>query len=84
MQGIMYGIARKFNIPIRFGLDWDSDLDFFDQSFNDLGHLESIPENFPILVIPEQDQDDVFSLEVPVILNQTTGDSIKEKERIGY
>ncbi len=40
LQGILYAIARAEGIDVRLGVDWDSDLDFFDQSFDDLGHIE--------------------------------------------
>lgn len=34
--------AEVLNITIRWGGDWDSDTDFFDQTFNDLVHFELV------------------------------------------
>ena len=38
--GIVRGIAFKMDIPIRWGGDWDGDLQVKDQTFNDLPHFE--------------------------------------------
>ena len=38
--GWVLATARMLNIPIRWGGDWDSDLDIHDQNFNDLVHFE--------------------------------------------
>ena len=40
MQGAIRAIAHYEDIPIRQGVDWDGDGDFFDQSFDDLPHVE--------------------------------------------
>lgn len=40
LQGILYATARAVGVDVRLGVDWDTDLDFFDQSFDDLGHIE--------------------------------------------
>lgn len=58
MQGILYAIARDEGVDIRMGVDWDSDLDFFDQSFDDLGHIE-LRRPRPALRVPDDLRDDV-------------------------
>ena len=40
MQGAIRAIAHYEDVPIRQGVDWDGDGDFFDQSFDDLPHVE--------------------------------------------
>ena len=40
MQGIFRQIAHQHNIQIRQGVDWDGDGDVFDQTFDDLPHME--------------------------------------------
>jgi hypothetical protein len=40
LQGILYSIAHSAGIEIRQGIDWDRDLNFFDQTFDDMGHIE--------------------------------------------
>lgn len=40
MCGIIKGIAHELQIPIRMGIDWDGDNDLYDQTFNDLPHIE--------------------------------------------
>lgn len=40
LAGVILTIARQRGVDIRWGGDWDSDLDVHDQSFNDLGHFE--------------------------------------------
>lgn len=40
--GVVMGIAKMMDIPIRWGGDWDSDTELKDQSFNDLPHFELI------------------------------------------
>lgn len=42
MGGFVLALAKKMNIKIRWGGDWDSDFDFSDQKFNDLVHFELI------------------------------------------
>lgn len=42
--GYVMATAEKFNIKIRWGGDWDSDLDFSDQRFDDLVHFELVPQ----------------------------------------
>lgn len=43
LGGLVKGIAAQLGIPIRWGGDWDSDGDIFDQTFNDLMHFEMMP-----------------------------------------
>ncbi len=38
--GIVNGIAKRMNLGIRWGGDWDGDNSFKDQNFNDLPHFE--------------------------------------------
>ena len=40
LAGIGLGLAFKMGIKIRWGGDWDQDMDVYDQRFNDLGHFE--------------------------------------------
>ena len=40
--GYVKSAANSMNIKIRWGGDWDSDLDFTDQNFDDLPHFEII------------------------------------------
>jgi len=40
MQGILYQAAKELDVDVRIGVDWDGDLDFFDQDFDDMGHIE--------------------------------------------
>lgn len=40
LMGIIYAIASDYGIKLRFGLDWDSDFSFTDQTFDDLCHVE--------------------------------------------
>lgn len=40
--GYVKSVADSMNIKIRWGGDWDSDLDFTDQNFDDLPHFEVI------------------------------------------
>lgn len=40
LAGFVMGIASQMNIKIRWGGDWDSDMDFNDQTFFDLPHYE--------------------------------------------
>jgi peptidoglycan L-alanyl-D-glutamate endopeptidase CwlK len=42
LGGLMMRSAKLHNIKLRWGGDWDSDLDFADQTFNDLVHYELI------------------------------------------
>lgn len=39
-QGFIAGIAHAYDIPIRQGVDWDSDRDFANQTFHDIPHTE--------------------------------------------
>jgi len=48
--GYVLGIARGLDIPIRWGGDWDGDMDINDQNFNDLVHFELLlqsPQDTP-------------------------------------
>jgi len=38
--GYVQGVARKLDVVIRWGGDWDSDFDLDDQTFMDLVHFE--------------------------------------------
>lgn len=40
MQSYIKGIADSMGINLRFGMDWDGDWDFSDQTFDDLPHIE--------------------------------------------
>lgn len=42
LYGIVRGIAWKDGISIRWGGDWDSDLDRADQTFDDVWHIELV------------------------------------------
>ena len=55
MQGAIRAIAHYEGIPIRQGVDWDRDGDFFDQTFDDLPHVE-IDEPLPDLALNAQQQ----------------------------
>ena len=55
MQGAIRAIAHYEDIPIRQGVDWDGDGDFFDQTFDDLPHTE-IDEPLPALELTPQQQ----------------------------
>lgn len=58
LQGILYAIARDEDVDIRLGVDWDTDLDFFDQRFDDLGHVE-LREERTKLKVPDELEADV-------------------------
>ena len=48
LAGMIKERADQLNIRIKWGGDWDSDLDFFDQTFDDLVHYELVGyENRP-------------------------------------
>ena len=38
--GYVLGTAQEMGIPLRWGGDWDGDMDFKDQTFDDLPHFE--------------------------------------------
>lgn len=40
--GVVKTRAAALGIPIRWGGDWDSDNDFFEQTFDDLPHFELV------------------------------------------
>ena len=40
MGGMIRGIAKQLNVPIRWGGDWDSDGETKDNRFDDLVHVE--------------------------------------------
>jgi len=42
LAGIFFAIAKRHNIKLRWGGDWDRDWQFNDQTFNDLPHFELI------------------------------------------
>ena len=58
LQGVLWAVAAELGVDVRLGVDWDTDLDFFDQSFDDLGHIELRRPRAP-LVIPPELRDDV-------------------------
>ena len=58
MAGILYAVARRESVDLRLGVDWDGDLDFFDQRFDDLGHIELRAERGK-LKIPAKRLDEV-------------------------
>lgn len=43
LAGNGWMLAAKMGIHIRWGGDWDRDMDVYDQRFNDLGHFEIRP-----------------------------------------
>lgn len=53
-QGIIRCVAHDESIEIRQGIDWDMDGNFFDQSFDDLGHVELVRSDLPRLVVEGQ------------------------------
>lgn len=50
-QGIIRQVAHEHGIEIRQGVDWDMDGNFFDQSFDDLGHVELVQLDWPPLIV---------------------------------
>jgi len=40
MGGMIRGIAKQLNVPVRWGGDWDNDGDVLDNGFDDLVHVE--------------------------------------------
>ena len=40
MGGMIRGIAKQLNVPVRWGGDWDGDGETKDNSFDDLVHVE--------------------------------------------
>lgn len=45
--GYVLAVAQRMNIPIRWGGDWNGNMDFKDQTFNDLPHFQLILEDIP-------------------------------------
>lgn len=45
MAGMVFMIAQRKGIKIRWGGDWDRDGDFNDQKFMDLGHFEIVEQD---------------------------------------
>lgn len=45
--GIIQGIALSMGTKLRFGGDWDGDLELKDNRFNDIGHFE-LPDHQPL------------------------------------
>jgi peptidoglycan L-alanyl-D-glutamate endopeptidase CwlK len=43
MGGIIMGVAKGMGIKLRWGRDWDMDMDFRDQKLNDFPHFELVP-----------------------------------------
>jgi peptidoglycan L-alanyl-D-glutamate endopeptidase CwlK len=50
LQGVIYSTAHALGIEIRQGIDWDRDFDFFDQTFDDMGHIELVTVDIPKLI----------------------------------
>lgn len=42
LAGVVFGIAFEMGIKIRWGGDWNMNMDVYDNEFNDLGHFEII------------------------------------------
>lgn len=42
LAGMVMGVAALMGIKIRWGGDWDKDMDFTDQKFDDLMHFEVV------------------------------------------
>jgi hypothetical protein len=42
LAGLIISCAASLGIKLRWGGDWDGDLDFEDQTFDDLGHFEKV------------------------------------------
>ncbi len=42
LAGVMFACANKLGYKIRFGGDWDMDMEHKDQKFNDLPHFEIV------------------------------------------
>lgn len=64
LAGAVLAVAHYEKIPIRQGVDWDGDGDFFDQSFDDLPHTE-IDEPLANLKLTEAEQarvDNAFAI----------------------
>lgn len=40
--GMVLAVAKEMGIPLRWGGDWDRDMDLHDQKFNDLVHFELV------------------------------------------
>lgn len=40
VAGVLLATAHRLEIPVRWGGDWDGDFDIFDQTFDDIGHIE--------------------------------------------
>lgn len=40
MMGVIWTVAQQFGIKVRFGMDWNRNLDPRDESFIDLPHVE--------------------------------------------
>lgn len=46
MGGIGLAIAHDMDLPVTWGRDWDGDMDFADQEFNDFLHWQ-LPRDYP-------------------------------------
>jgi hypothetical protein len=42
LAGIVLATAREWNVPLRWGGDWNMDGDIYDQDFDDLVHFELV------------------------------------------
>lgn len=42
VAGVMFSCANELNVKLRWGLDWNSDGDIRDNTFNDMYHFELI------------------------------------------
>jgi peptidoglycan L-alanyl-D-glutamate endopeptidase CwlK len=45
IAGVMFACANELNVKLRWGLDWDSDGDIRDNTFNDQYHFEIVTKN---------------------------------------
>ena len=54
--GFVQGLGKRLGIDVRWGGDWDGDMKFNDQKFNDLIHFELI-ENFEKKIDPFKEKE---------------------------
>jgi peptidoglycan L-alanyl-D-glutamate endopeptidase CwlK len=43
LMGVVYAHAQRLGVRVRFGMDWNRNLDMRDESFLDFGHVELDP-----------------------------------------
>ena len=44
LAGVVLGVAHSHGIKLRWGGDWDRDMQVKDNNFDDLGHFELVPD----------------------------------------